>query len=245
MKLNYTLILTAGILMSLIILISGCTNDDSLYRKATDNYDMKYCYQMKDSSNLDECVASIADFTRNKSACGLIKYVPDKDRCYLLMSYYNNVSDWNQSIIDLDLCPKIEDKWVRNTCYNQIAIFQNNSELCSEMYYNVEENLYDDIDECYTTIAINTQNPKICSKISEKNKEFESSHIQACQAVAERNSEKCFRISLIGPRDVCIYRLAIIMLNSSLCDRMSGTSDSYTLEGCQRTIADRNYTDMN
>lgn len=112
----------------------------------------------------DECVRAVAAYKNDINLCNKMDCRPEnymdaeecKEECLSLVARKNN---------DLSLCEKINDSYMQNGCYENIAVNMQNADICEQIKFDNEVKDY-----CYKDIAVSIQNADICEKIKLDNK---------------------------------------------------------------------------
>ncbi len=101
-------------------------------------------------------------------------------------------------------CSKIENSAIQKSCFSQIAIQRNDTQLCSALNSSF----------CILSIAENTQKPELCSTI--ENQQWHDTCFQDL-AIGLNKSSLCRSIMVDDSQDACHMEIAKQLNETSLC----------------------------
>lgn len=126
-----------------------------------------------------------------------------------------------------DLCTEIESIYMRNNCYDNIAMIMNNIEICKRIE-NTEGDPGTSVQACISRIAGGLRDITLCKQIPLEAQPECIANI----GIATNNVSLC-PLSENKIFDNCIFVIAAKSKNATLCNKLSNTT-RFTKEMCLR-----------
>ena len=220
-----------------IIILSGCSKDDSYLEKALETKDAAYCKNIKNELSITSCYEAVALLKHDITICKSIDDPFFNDVCrFKVIKYSLNAMTEDNAVTE---CKTINDPSTRCSCFTKTAIIKKNPLLCSSLAQNdrdcCEKNIAEENKEpnceviaalknsCYSGLASEKEDPAICQKLGDtesikrcldfiakmkENKEKDKTLMD--RAIAENDAKYCVNIFFNDSKDRCYFALGDI-----------------------------------
>ena len=234
-----------GIFIILVIIFMLHSSYSLLYNTTDfqcNEYILKNKYKFdNDQSNLvktkDICLINQAEFTHDRKICRKISEIDIKDRCYLqfmpdeslcssIIIQKNKNSCYQQSSSEEEMkngsvCGKIEGTSEIDSCYNNIAVSNENISFCL-LIKSISER-----EKCVSKIGEKLLNSDICEMIKDEQiKKDCFDNVIVSIAQKSKDIETCNPILNLSKKEFCYDLIAINSGNKTICN-MIVISDNY------------------